>query len=140
MNPITDSAQQVVDLLQLNYPTVKIALIDDVKEGFLRPSFFINVNDDIKITKLNQLSKFYLINVDLIYYSTTPDNNKIENLNMIDSLSNIILSKIGNITISETQSTIVDGAVHCKFKMSFVVDIEDKDSSELMEYLYTTQL
>ncbi len=138
LNAIQELVKLINDKLKADYPTVKINSTD-IKDGFIRPSFFVDIRDNILISTIGTDKKQYEIDVDLIYFSSTPTNNKMENLTMTENLHDSFMFLIGNATITNMNFITVDDVLHCKFTVDFLTDITDKDTSVMMENLIFNQ-
>lgn len=123
----------------ITYKDIKIAVNDkllsnfkievnsrDVSEGFIRPSFFIGLDNPIRSGDKNQVHKSMTIQI--YYFPTDRYEYSIEVMDVQEQLENIfdlklkVLDRFFN--IQEAESTITDGV------LSFSFDIEFFDGRE----------
>jgi len=135
-----DILKAVNEKIQSKFPAIEILSESDVEEKIVRPSFMTTL-DNIKASDFMTKSIDKNQTVRIYYFATKKDKNKIENLNMIDSLTEIFIEnnliKINdnfNIEIYEdVEFDIVDKVLHCYFDISFNEDYERVDNVENME-------
>ena len=139
----TDILKAVNDRIKSKFPKIPILSESDVEEKIIRPSFMTTL-DGIKAEDFMTRSVDKDQTVYIYYFSTKRDKNKIENLDMIDSLTELFvennLLKIQtenydfNIEIyNEVEFEIVDKVLQCSFELPFNEDYSRVDNAELME-------
>ena len=131
----TDILKAVNSKLSSKFPTIKIVSESDVAEKIIRPSFMTMI-DNIKQEDFMLSSMDKDLTIRIYCFSTERDKNKIENLNMIDSLNELFVEdgqlqlENFNIGIEETTADIVDKVLSYSFDISFNEDYE-KDYSNV---------
>ncbi len=131
----TDILKAVNNKLLSKFPAIKIVSESDVAEKIIRPSFMTMI-DNIKQEDFMLSSMDKDLTIRIYCFSTERDKNKIENLNMIDSLNELFVEdgqlqlENFNIGIEETTADIVDKVLSYSFDISFNEDYE-KDYSNV---------
>ncbi len=140
----SDVNRAVVSKLNDKFPGIKI-ISADVKEGITRPSFRIKL-DNIKESNFMNVSRDRRFIVRLYYFASTREDNKLEILDTIDSLSEIFvqdkLIKINDeFTIDlleDVDIDVIDSVLHFYIPIFLSEDIEinvSDDQTELMQEL-----
>lgn len=137
----TDVIKAVVSRVNKSFPDIKF-ISDDVKEGFFRPSFRV-VIDNLRESNFMDFSRERAFTIRLYYFAKDKERNKIENLDMIDSLSELFIDN-GALQINDEYSIeivedvefdIVDNIVHCYINLEIVEDFERIDNTPYLEDL-----
>lgn len=136
-----DVVKAMVKKVNEAFPDIKF-ISDDVQEGFFRPSFRV-VIDNLRESNFMDFSRERAFTIRLYYFAKDKDRNKIENLDMIDSLSQLFVDdgilKINDEfsieIIEEIEFDIVDNVVHCYINLEIVEDFERTDNTPYLEDL-----
>ncbi|WP_148097591.1 phage tail terminator family protein [Clostridium tagluense] len=141
----TDIITAINKKLLGKFPSIKLMSESDITEKIVRPSFFVSL-DNLKSNKFCDSALDKKITIRIYYYPKDDKKNKIENLNMIDSLNEIFVEdniiKINedfNIEIfDEVEIDIVDKVVHFYFNIftseNIVVNEGDIEMMEELEF------
>ncbi|MBZ9635500.1 DUF6838 family protein [Clostridium sp. FP1] len=139
----TDIITAINKKLITKFPSIKLMSESDVTEKIVRPSFFVSL-DNLKTNKFCDSALDKNITIRIYYYPKDDKKNKIENLNMIDSLNEIFIEdniiKINedfNIEIfDEVEADVIDKIVHYYFNVFTSEEIiTNEDDIEMMEEL-----
>lgn len=102
----------------------------DVSEGFNRPSFFVQFDNNIRSADENQVHKS--LSVQIYYFPTDRYEYSIEVLEMQESLEELFDLKLPvinrQLTINDVTTILTDGVLNCSF------DIEFYDGREINKY------
>lgn len=124
--------------LEKNFKEVKVQS-QDIEEGFLRPSFFIEL-DNIKIEDFMKKLQEKNITVRITYFPSDPIGNQVENLKVLDKLNEIFLED--NILeleenfateINEVEADIVGRLVHYNFDLFLSEEYIRNINKEIIE-------
>ena len=130
------------EVLETKFPNVKL-VSHQAKEPVIRPSFVTILGNNIKIDEIGTLRRRYSVPIDLIYFSSDKNHNKIENLDMIESLKSILNIRLNGskYEIIEPEFDIVDEVLHSTFSLSWLSDSPEDQSvpSYMMEELYVRE-
>lgn len=100
---------------------------NDVKEGFIRPSFFVSFDNQTKSSTLTQIEKSLTIRIN--YFPSDRYGNSIELMDMQEQLENLFDIKLPvkdrRFNIVDVTSTVTDGV------LDFSFDIEFSDAKEI---------
>lgn len=137
----TEIHKSITDRLKTKYPNVSYNSQRDITEGFDRPSFFIDL-DNIKSSDFMRTARDHSNTVRIYYFSSTKDNNKIELLNLQDTLSELFIEN-NLITVNEDikfeveelEFSIVDKVLHCYFDVKISENYNRIDNTPVMEEL-----
>lgn len=93
----------------------------DVSEGFLRPSFFVQLDNVNRSGDENNVHKS--LTVQLYYFPTDEYEYAIEVLDMQETLENLFDLKLPIkdrlINVDEFNTGVVDGVLNCSFDLAF---------------------
>jgi hypothetical protein len=121
------------DMILAKFPAIEIQSTD-VKEGFNRPSFFVQLDNIGRDTKLYVSERG--LTTRIYYFPEDRYNYSLEIMDIQDSLESIfnLNFKVGNrtITISETRGQEIDGVLEFEFDFEFVEPVDVSDNSDLM--------
>lgn len=111
----------------------------DIREGFTRPSLFLEL-EDIKKGLSNPERISRTLTSRIYFFPTDHNKSKLELMDIQDLLENIFLEplKINDdflVAIEETTSMITDGVLQFSFKLSTREVYERADTSEPIETL-----
>lgn len=124
----------LVETLKTNYPNIHV-MSTDVKDGVVRPSFFIDFRDSKTIETYTTWATHYSIPVDLVYFPSEMVENEVEILGMEDSLHLNFLTKVKGMNVFNKRTMTVDDVLHFNFDLDFVAQLPDTDNSPLIEHL-----
>ena len=100
---------------------------NDVKEGFIRPSFFVSFDNQTKSSTLTQIEKSLTIRIN--YFPSDRYENSIELMDMQEQLENLFDVKLPvkdrRFNIVDVTSTVTDSV------LDFSFDIEFSDAKEI---------
>jgi len=126
----------VNELIEREFPTVEIQS-NDVKEGFKRPSFFVELDGVSKDTRLYSYERE--LTVRIYYFPKSRHEYSLETLDIQEKLEEIFgltLPIEGRpIIIDGTSTSIVDGVVQFDIDLSFSVRRDVIDPGEPMQEL-----
>lgn len=136
MITLVDIKKSINQVLKINFPDIK-PYAGEVKEGFIRPSFFTSIipilfNYDTTNYSSNKL--MVVIN----YFSE--NETELENLKMIDGLKKAfgmtLNVKDRYFTLRDIRTDITDGVLQFKFDLNFFDGVEiTKEEYEIMKQL-----
>lgn len=110
---------------------------NDIKEGFKRPSFFIEFDEPKVEGLLTQVEKSTIIRI--YYFPTNQNESSIEIIGMMDLLPNAFDMKLTvedrQLDIFEPNFTISDGVLQFEFDLMFQDGRYEDESAELMQEL-----
>jgi hypothetical protein len=124
------------EVILAKFPTIEIQATD-VKEGFKRPSFFVqldNISSDtgLYFSKRSMTTRIY-------YFPSNRHNYSLELIDMQDGLESIfkLNFEVENrvITIAETRGQTIDGVLEFEFDFEFTEKLEIEDLGDPMEEL-----
>lgn len=108
----------------------------DIKEGFERPSFFIEI-DETNLSLATNLRIKKTVPINLFYFPTSSEKFKIELMEVQDFLENILLDPIqveeSAILIEDLYFSKPDGVLKLSFEIETIEAIERIDDSEIIE-------
>ncbi len=94
---------------------------NDVKEGFIRPSFFVSFDNQTKSSTLTQIEKSLTIRIN--YFPSDRYGNSIELMDMQEQLENLFDIKLPvkdrRLNIVDVTSTVTDGVLDFSFDIEF---------------------
>lgn len=140
MVKFTQVIKAVVDKLKTKYPSVGYTSAD-VDEGIVRPSFMVDLEG---ITEKNFMKAYRdkEFTVSIKYFSSKAKKNKIENLEVVETLSelfvddDIIVADGFSIQVyDEIEIDIIDSVVHFNIPIFISDEIDINDDSEDLEEL-----
>lgn len=142
----SDVISAVTSKLRSKFPDIKI-ISSDVKEGITRPSFRIGL-DNIKESNFMNESRDRKFIVRLYYFASTRDNNKIEILDIIDSLSEIFvqdkLIKVNDeFTIDlleDVDIDVIDSVLHFYIPIFLSEEIENTEENQAAELMQELEI
>lgn len=109
---------------------------NDVKEGFNRPSFFVEMDDMARSSTETHVEKGLTIRI--YYFPSNRYAYSIEVLEVQETLESLFDLKLHvldrQFNIHETQSDLVDGVLSFSFDIHYY-EGKTKDSAPFMEYL-----
>lgn len=118
----------VNDIIKVKFPTIEIQA-EDIKEGFKRPSFFVQFDNLDKDTGLYASDRSMTIRV--YYFPSDRYVYSLEILDIQDSLDSIFNLNFAVedrvITIKEARGQVVDKVLEFEFDINFV----DSDDTEI---------
>jgi len=127
--------------LKSAYPEVGIEP-DDIKDGFKRPSFFVDFSYN-KTTKVSD--EFYKKDLSIVIYYFPSDRNKysMEILEVGETLEELFLGKLviedeaeeKIVTINAVDLDTVDGVLQVSFDLEVFTSKVESDDNEMMEDL-----
>lgn len=136
----TEIHKSIVNKLKSKLPTIKVTS-EDVTEGFVRPSFFLSL-DEMKASDFMNTSLDRNMTVRIYYFSTTIDKNKVELLKVQDDIQDLFLTdnviKVTDylsVEIQEIEFSVVDKVLHCYFDVMLSEDYNRVDNTPNMEEL-----
>ena len=112
----------------------------DIEEGFLRPSFFVE-SDNENYGKIGQSYADDSLTIRIYYFPSDPKNNRLENMEIKSELIRLFRFSINIddnfvIPVDDITSTIADKVLIVSFDLIMVQDIEaDNQEIPLMEDL-----
>jgi len=124
------------EIILAKFPTIEIQSTD-VKEGFKRPSFFVqldNIDSDtgLYFSKRSMTTRIH-------YFPSNRHNYSLELMDIQDDLESIFNLNFGVdnrvITIQETRAQTIDGVLEFEFDFGFVESKEIADEGVTMEEL-----
>lgn len=118
------------------FPKVEIQS-EDIKEGFKRPSFFVDIDED-KASSFNSITKEKTSSVRIYYFPSDRYKNRIELLETQDRLEELFIGglQVSNnffISIEELNFSKTDGVLQLSFELYSIQEIEDTEQYELIE-------
>lgn len=124
--------------LSLTFPNVE-RNSKDIEEGFKRPSFFVECDNDI-FGKIGQSYADDSLTIRIYYFPSDSKNNRLENMNIKKELINLFRFKIQVnesfvIPVDDISANIVDKVLIVSFDLRMVQEIEDTSDIPLMEEL-----
>jgi hypothetical protein len=136
----TELHKAIVDKIKTGAPDIAITSTN-IEEGITRPSFFVSF-DNLKATDFMCEALDRETTVRIYYFPTDEDKNKIEILNMQDTLVNLFLQDNlisvdtdFTVEIEELEFNVIDKVLHCYFELKFYEDYDRDDDTDLMEDL-----
>lgn len=138
-----DIIKAINDKIKTKFPAIQILSESDVEEKIARPSF-MTMLDGIKQKDFQTVSIEKEMTARIYYFASNKDKNKIENLNMIDSLDELFLednqitANNFNISIEEADAEVIDKVLHYNFDISFSqdYDIDKNINVEVMDEIH----
>ena len=134
----TDILKAVQNKLISKFPDIEIVSESDVEEKIVRPSFMVAL-DGIKATDFMGVCADKEMTLRVFYFSTKAENNKLENLKMLEELEDLFLNRTLNlpnfsIGIEDYDVSFPDKVLEYSMDITFSQDyiIDDKET-ELME-------
>lgn len=111
----------------------------DIEEGFKRPSFFIE-SDNENYGKIGQSYTDDRLTIRIYYFPSDPKNNRLENMEIKRELVGMFRFSIKVnddfvIPVDDITSTIADKVLIVSFDLRMVQDIVDNQDVPLMEEL-----
>ena len=111
----------------------------DIEEGFLRPSFFVE-SDNENYGKIGQSYTDDSLTIRIYYFPSDPKNNRLENMEIKRELVGMFRFSIKVndefvIPVDDITSTIADKVLIVSFDLRMVQDIVDNQDVPLMEEL-----
>ena len=111
----------------------------DIEEGFKRPSFFIE-SDNENYGKIGQSYADDRLTIRIYYFPSDPKNNRMENMEIKRELVGMFRFSIKVndefvIPVDDITSTIADKVLIVSFDLRMVQDIVDNQDVPLMEEL-----
>jgi len=114
---------------------------NDVKEGFLRPSFFVQFNDSIRSSTVYQIEKSLTVRIH--YFPSDRYDYSIELLDIQEQLEGLFDLKLPvkdrKINIIEVECVITDGVLVFSFEIEFSegreIEYGANPNTELMQKL-----
>lgn len=129
---LTDIKKAINTLLETNFPGHKI-YADDIKEGFSRPCFFVEL---LPISRDNEGNGLYSRRVSVIINYFSRDKTSLENIKMQDQLEEIFgqTLTVGDrvVTINNIEGYINDGILQFSFNIDYVDSLDITQDYELM--------
>lgn len=124
--------------LSLTFPKVE-RNSKDIEEGFKRPSFFVESDNDI-FGKIGQSYADDSLTIRIYYFPSDSKKNRLENMNIKKELINLFRFKIQVnesfvIPVDDISANIVDKVLIVSFDLRMVQEIEDTSDVPLMEEL-----
>lgn len=123
--------------LKTDFSDIKIQSLD-IKEGFKRPSFFVEF-DSIKTSDFMSYLKETNLGVKIYYFPSDPHKNKSELFSMMSNLESALLKNLlmiddFSISIDEVENEISDGVLISSVKINLMQEYDDiNDDTEFME-------
>lgn len=113
----------------------------DIEEGFLRPSFFIEL-DNIKVEDFMKKLQEKNITVRITYFPSDLKGNQVENLKVLDKLNEIFLEdnilELDNnfvTEVNEVEASIINRLVHYSFEIFLSEEYIRNINKEMIEEL-----
>lgn len=113
----------------------------DIEEGFLRPSFFIEL-DNIKVEDFMKKLQEKNITVRITYFPSDLKGNQVENLKVLDKLNEIFLEdnilELDNnfvTEVNEVEASIINRLVHYSFEIFLSEEYIRNVNKEMIEEL-----
>lgn len=107
---------------------------NDVKEGFDRPSFFVEFDDVSRVGLESQVEKS--LTVRIYYFPSSEEEASVEILDMQEELGNVFDTHLAVedrlLHINEPTSTVSDGVLQFEFELSFE-DGREVEETELVQ-------
>lgn len=140
MVKITEIYKSIVNRLKSKYPDISFNSQRNIKEGFDRPSFFVDLDNRINEDFMRN-SRNINITVRIYYFSTTIDNNQIELYTVEDDLVELFLdnnlievNEDIKFEIDDIEILEVDKVLHCyfdiKISQNYIKNYDDKEFIE----------
>lgn len=136
----TDIIKTINDKIKTKFPDVTVTSSDTV-EGIKRPSFMVDLNG-LKEDDFMQKYRDRNFDIKIRYFASTSKKNKVENLNVIDDLSDIFLKDRSLVVndyrielYEEIDVDIIDSVVHYTIPVYISEEFERIDDTSLMEEL-----
>ncbi|MED3549961.1 DUF6838 family protein [Cytobacillus praedii] len=111
---------------------------NDVKEGFIRPSFFVSLDNIAPSSTVDQVEKSLTVRIN--YFPTDKDNFSLELLDIQEQLENLFNLKLEVldrlINIDEVNALTTDGVLEFSFDISFYDGKEEIDYPLMHELDY----
>ncbi|AZV56797.1 DUF6838 family protein [Clostridium sp. AWRP] len=147
MVTIKDIVKAINLKIKDKFPDIPIQSTD-IKEGFKRPSFYVN-KDDNKSNRYNQDIKESKTSIRIYYFPTSAYKNRIELLNMENDLTDLFLDGVlvstddgeylMEILEDDIDSVVTDGVLQVHFYLYLLQDFSEEDA-EVMEELEMDEL
>ncbi len=138
MVSLVDIVKAIDDKIKDNFLGIEIQSTD-IKEGFERPCFYVQV-DDNRANKLNPNSKEKTLTIRIYYFPKDRYENRIELLEIQDILENMFFDGLQvneNFYISTLDNdltfTVVDGVLQLSFDLYYVQLLDEEDAEPLEE-------
>lgn len=125
--------------LKSSFPQVPIQT-KDIKEGFLRPSFFVEF-ENLKASDFMNYYKERSLSASIYFFPSDSSKNKIELLETMSKLEDLFLVdplRMNDnclINITESDCTISDGVLVFNFDLTSIEKYEDNCLTEMIENL-----
>lgn len=124
--------------LEIKFPDIE-RNSKDIEEGFKRPSFFIE-SDNENYGKIGQSYTDDSLTIRIYYFPSDPKNNRLENMEIKRELVGMFRFSIKVndefvIPVDDITSTIADKVLIVSFDLRMVQDIVDNQDVPLMEEL-----
>jgi len=121
--------QAVNNKLKAKFPEIKILAESDVEEKIIRPSF-MTMLDNIEHEDFMNVGVDKSVKLRIYYFSKTRDNNKLENLKVLDDLDSIFLEdnvlnidgfnvSIGRIDVNINESKVLEYSFEIEFSENY---------------------
>lgn len=140
MLSLKDIIKAVNNEIKIVFPKINISS-EDIKEGFKRPSFFVNIENNMS-NKFNEVTKEKKLTIRIYYFPSDRYKNRVELLEAQDKLENIFFEglKVNDNTFiplaDDMEAIIVDGVLQLSLYLYVLEEIEDTDTSPLMDTLH----
>lgn len=139
MITLVDIKKSINQVLKTNFPDIKL-YADEIKEGFERPSFFVQIlSTTFDYDTTNYASNKLMIIVN--YFSA--NGTQLENLKMHDAIKEAFGRSLNvndrYLHLQNIRSDEADGALQFKFDLNYLDGIEKIDEHELMRELNLAQ-
>lgn len=138
MITIKDVLLVINTILNANFPNIEIQATD-IEEGFNRPSFFVEVENN-NTSNLMTNYKDKNLSIRIYYFPSNRETYQIEIIEVEEKLEELFCQKIKinedfYIAIDETESETIDRVLQFVFDLNYVQELEDTDESELIDTL-----
>lgn len=129
----SDIDKAVTDCLLDKFPDIEVTE-NDVKEGFNRPSFFVQLDNTRKDTRLYVVHQS--LTVRIYYFPSNRHAYQSELMDVQEKLEEVFNLNLNvldrTLTIEETNAQVIDGVLEFEFDLEFYQNVKKEDDSDLM--------
>lgn len=129
MISLKDINKAVNEKIKLVFPSVEI-MSTDIKEGFKRPSFFVEL-DNVKKSPYNTTAIERSMTVRIYYFPSDRNKFKIELMEVQEGLEDAFFQCLKvqegfSIPIDEVETEIADGVLQCTFDIQYIESLDSE--------------
>ncbi|MCO1599828.1 phage tail terminator family protein [Desulfosporosinus nitroreducens] len=127
---LEDILTAVNEKIIVKYPSISVMASEDVKEGFIRPSFFTTLEN---ISRTDYLRKFMrTLTVVIYYFPSDRYKYKLDTMEKTQAIESMFAHglKVGTRTIQlvdSVESDVTDGVLSSRMEMQYY-DVDDESS------------